>query len=127
MKLGERPAVEQRAQRRHEVVGILGRDDDADALRVVRVEIQRAVDAVLGERRDRRLRVGAAAERREFHEQAPVERDLLAAAPAFLGEVERFRVVGRVGGGGSLAHSSSECTTSTSAATLASGVCGKMP
>ena len=126
-ELRERPAVEQGAQRRHEVVRILGRDDQADALRVVRVDIQRTFHAVLGECGDCGLRVGAAAERGEFHEQAPVERDLLAAAPAFLGEVERLRIVGRFGRGGSIAHSSSECTTSTSAATLASGVCGRMP
>ena len=45
----------------------------ADALRVVRVEIEGALDAVRLERRDRGVGIRAAAERREFHEQPPVE------------------------------------------------------
>ena len=80
--LGERPMVQQRAQARDEVRGIFRRDHEADALRIVRVEIQRADDAFFLERLDCRVRIGAAAERREFHEQSPVEQDLLAAAPA---------------------------------------------
>ena len=86
-EIGERPAIEQRAQRRHEIVGVLGHHEHADSLRVVGVEIQRAVDAVLRECRHRGLWIPAAAEPRELHEQAPVEGDLLAAAAAFLGGV----------------------------------------
>src|SRR5690606_16719593 len=91
----ERLAVEELAQRRDEEVRVLARGHDADAARVVRVEIERRGDAGLLERLDRFLGLLAVAERRELHEEAPIERDHLAAAPSLLGDIERRNVFAR--------------------------------